>query len=48
MKNHSAYVRIQASFTLHGEGEWLVVANFLLPEPFVLVAAQAGLVTQFL
>ena len=48
LKNHSAYLRIQASFTLHGEGEWLVMANFLLPEPFVLAAAQVGLVTKFL
>jgi len=35
-----------------GEGEWLVgwlvVANFLVSEPFVLVAVQVDLVTVFL
>ena len=33
---------------LKGEEVWLVVANFLLPDHFVLAAVQVGLVTMFL
>ena len=39
---------MQVSFTLKGEGECLVVANFLLPESFVLVATRVGLGAKFL
>ena len=48
LKEHPAHLRVQASFTLKGEGEFLVVENFLLPKSFVLVAAQVGLITKFL
>ena len=39
-KNCLTEVRIQASFILKGEGVWLVGANFLVSQPFVLAAAQ--------
>ena len=47
-RNHTTRVRSQASFILKGEGLWLVVANFLVPESFVLAVVHAGLVTVFL
>ena len=47
-KNHLTRVRIQASFLLKGEGVWLVVVNFLMPESFVLAAVHLGQVTMFL
>ena len=41
-KNHHTWLRIQASFIVKGEGMWLVVANFLVPESFVLAAVLIG------
>ena len=43
-----AQVRIQASFILKGKEVWLVVADFLVPESFVLAAVHIGLDTMFL
>ena len=43
-KNHLTWVRIQASFIMKGEGEWLVFAYFLVLESFVLRAVHVGLV----
>ena len=37
-KNHLTQVGIQASFILKGERVWLVVADFLVQESFVLAA----------
>ena len=39
--------RIQASFILKWKEVWLMVANFLILESFVLAAALRGLVTMF-
>ena len=47
-KNHLIGVRIQASFILNGEGVWLVVADFLVLESFVLAAVHVGQVAMFL
>ena len=47
LKNHLTRVRIQASFLLKEKGEQLVVANFLVPESFLL-AVQGCLATNFL
>ena len=41
-KNHLTWVRIQASFIMKGEGEWLVFAYFLVLESFVLAAGHKG------
>ena len=43
-----SYLRQNSGFFLKGEGVWLVVANFLVPESFVLAAVLVGLVTMFL
>ena len=40
--------RVQPSFILKGEGVWLVAANFLVPESFVLAAVHVGPITMFL
>ena len=49
-KSHLTQVRSQASFVLKGEEDsvWLVVADFLAPESFVIAAVCVGLVTMFL
>ena len=47
-KNHLTQLRIQASFTLKGEGMWPVVANLLVTESFVLAAVHIGQITVFL
>ena len=47
-RNHATWARSQASFILKGEGLWLVLANFLVPESFVLTVVHVGLVTVFL
>ena len=39
-KNRLPRVRIQGSFILKGEGMWLVAANFLVSESFVLAAVH--------
>ena len=46
--NHLLQVTIQASFVLKGEEVWLVVANFMVPESFVLAAVQIDQLTMFL
>ena len=47
-KNHLTQVRIQASFIIKLEGVWLVAANFLVLESFVLAVVRVGLVIMFL
>ena len=47
-QNHLPQVKAQASFILKGEGVWLVVANLLVRESFVLAAVHVGPVTMFL
>ena len=47
-KNPLARVRIQASFILKVDGVWLVVANILVSESFVLATVQVGHVMIFL
>ena len=41
-------VIVQAAFILKGEEVWLFVANFLVPESFVLAAVHIGQVMIFL
>ena len=47
-KKHLPQVRIQASFIIKLEGVWLVAANFLVLESFVLAVVRVGLVIMFL
>ena len=48
LENHLTPVRIQASFILKRGEAWLVVADFLVQESFVLAAVHVGQVTMFL
>ena len=41
-------LRVQTSFIFKGEGVWLIVAHFLVPESFVLAAVHVGQVRMFL
>ena len=47
-KKHLTLIRIQASFIIKGKGVWLVFANFLVQESFVLAAVPIGFLTMFL
>ena len=47
-KKHLTLLRIQASFIIKGKGVWLVFANFLVQESFVLAAVPIGFLTMFL
>ena len=40
--------KLEFRLLLKGEGMWLVIANFLVQESFVLAAVHVGLVTMFL
>ena len=48
LENRFTQVRIQASFIVNGEEVWLVVADFLVSESFVLAAVRERQVMMFL